>query len=118
MSPRSLIVEVEVALELGGRRLTRVAAIAPLLILGQEVVRHPIPLPESPIRLGARCRIGSPSPRHRQTLEIIGFPGPIPRGKMGRLASLTDHLTPHEGRPYNQDKRHNRSKNNINGIIG
>src|SRR3954471_23858941 len=92
MSPRSLIVEVEVALELGGRRLTRVAAIAPLLILGQEVDRHPIPMPESPIRLGARCRIGSPSPRHRQTLEIIVFPGPI--RQMGMISPLSRFPVP------------------------
>ena len=78
-----LVVEVEVAFELGGRWLARVAAIAPLLILGQEVDRHPTPFLKSPIRLGARCQIGSPSPRHRQTLEIIGFPEPRSCDKMG-----------------------------------
>ena len=49
-----LVVEVEVAFELGGRWLARVAAIASLLILGQEVDRHPRPFLKSPIRLGCR----------------------------------------------------------------
>ena len=80
--PTILVVEVEVAFELGGRWLARIAAIAPLLILGQEVDRHPSSFLKSPIRLGARCQIGSPSPRHRLTLEIIGFPEPRSCDKM------------------------------------
>ena len=62
-----LVVEVEVAFELGGRRLARVAAVAPLLILGQEVDGHPRPFLKSPLRLVAGCQIGSPRPRHPRT---------------------------------------------------
>jgi hypothetical protein len=42
-----LVVEVEVALQLGGRGLTRLAAIAALLIPGQEVDGHPEPFPKT-----------------------------------------------------------------------
>jgi hypothetical protein len=38
------IVEMEIASELGGRRLAGVAAIAALLLLGQEIDGHPCPL--------------------------------------------------------------------------
>ncbi len=64
-----LVVEVEVAFELGGRWLARVAAIAPLLILGQEVDRHPRPFLKS--SLSPRCRVPNRVPIARG----IGGPG-------------------------------------------
>jgi hypothetical protein len=49
------VVEVEVAFEQGARRLARVAAVAPLLILGQEVDGHSQTLPQ--IAFTPQCRV-------------------------------------------------------------
>ena len=62
-----LVVEVKVASSWAGDGLTGVAAVAALLILGQEVDGHPRPFRKQPLRLDAECQIGSPRPRHSRT---------------------------------------------------
>ena len=79
------VVEMEVATELGCRRLAGVAAVAALLLLRQEVDGHA----RSPSRnlffsLGIECQIGSRARGIREPGKIIGFPEPIPGDKMGR----------------------------------
>ncbi len=89
------VVEMEVATELGGRRLARIAAVAALLLLSQEVDGHA----RSPSRnlflhLGIECQIGSPARGTREPGKNIGFPEPIPGDKMARPypTSLGLHL--------------------------
>ena len=78
------VVEMEVASQLCGRRLTGVAAVAALLLPGQEVDGHPRPFPKSSPGLGAGCQIGSPARGARGSGRIIGFPRPIDGDKMGK----------------------------------
>ena len=78
------VVEVEVALQLGGRRFARIAAIAPLLLPGQEVDWHPRLSLQSSLRLGAECQIGSPRATPSRTQEIIGFRESTSCDKMGK----------------------------------
>ena len=78
------VVEMKVASQLPGRRLTGVPAVAALLLPGQEVDGHPGPFPRSSPGLGAGCQIGSPARGARGSGRIIGFPGPIHGDKMGR----------------------------------
>src|SRR5262249_47570924 len=78
------VVEVEVAFQLGGRRFARIAAIAPLLLPGQKVDRHPRLSLQSFLRLGAECQIGSPCATPSRAQEIIGFLEPTSSDKMGK----------------------------------
>ena len=77
------VVEVEVAIEQSGRRLARVAAVAPLLILSQEVDRHPGAFLKQSVRLDSACQIGSSAFGAYGHCEFIGFPEPILCDKMG-----------------------------------
>ena len=71
------VVEMEVAFELGGRRLARVAAVAALLLLGQEVDGHPRPfLKSSP---SPRCRVPNRVPTPEASADTGNHRLPVSR---------------------------------------
>jgi hypothetical protein len=76
------IVEMEVAAPLCRRWLARIAAVAALLLRGQEVDGHPGPFLKSPLHLDGECQIGSYARGVRGYGKIIGFPEPISCDKM------------------------------------